>query len=241
MCFSVEVEKDLKRVARLFKASVSAADYHYFESLKFRGNDLSWLKEQLNLKQKPRSLVFKEHDQDGRIYPGSFTSVIVADHNQRLLKPMRYRLRPAGASEEIPTKFNVFNARLDSLENRQTWSPLFMQKHGLFPFKRFFEWVEDEGKPRLISFAPGNNEIMWAPCLWDYWESKDSSVGFYSFALITDDPPREIRERGHDRCPVFLKEEYIDPWLSPQNRTKSEIYRMLKHKESVIYKADWVA
>lgn len=70
-------------------------------------------------------------------------------NNSNTIVPMRYRIRPSGSSEEIPTKYNVFNARLDSLETRQTWSSLFMRNHGLFPFKRFFEWVEDKHQDNL--------------------------------------------------------------------------------------------
>jgi putative SOS response-associated peptidase YedK len=79
---------------------------------------------------------------------------------------------------------------------------------------------------------------MWAPCLWDYWENKDEGVGFYSFAIITDDPTKEISEKGHDRCPVFLKENLINEWLSPIAKPKSELYRFLKNKEDVYYLHD---
>ena len=148
---------------------------------------------------------------------------------------MRYRVRPAGSDSEIPSKFNVFNARLDSLESRQTWRPLFMRQHGLLPFVRFFEWVEDEGKKRLISFKSDRHEIMWAPCLWDYWYHQKENFGFYSFAIITDDPPPEILERGHDRCPIFLREELINDWLNPVSKSLQEMYSILKNKQEVFY------
>jgi putative SOS response-associated peptidase YedK len=241
MCFSVEVEKEMRKTAQRFNAQVSVADLDHFSALKIKGDDREWVKCTLNLGRKPTSNIFKTPDQDGRIFPGSFTQVMVLENNQRILKPMRYRVRPKGSKGEIPSKFNVFNARLDSLENRQTWQPLFMRQHGLIPFVRFFEWVEDDGKKRLISFKPDRHEVMWAPCLWDYWENEKESVGFYSFAIITDDPPREISQRGHDRCPIFLREDLINLWLSPEGKTKSEIYRLLKNKQEVFYLHAWSA
>lgn len=235
MCFSVEVQKEIKKTASRFNAQVSFADLEHFESLRVKGDDTDWVKRALNLSRKPSGNIFKTHDEDGRIYPGSFTYVMTLENNKRTLKPMRYRVRPYGSLSEIPSKFNVFNARVDSLENRQTWKPLFMNKHGLLPFIRFFEWVEWEGKKRLISFSPSQYEVMWAPCLWDYWENEKEGIGFYSFAIITDEPPREIWEMGHDRCPVFLREDLIDSWLFPQGKTKSEVYRMLKTKQEAYY------
>lgn len=239
MCFSVEVEKELKKTAQRFNAQVSTADMDHFLALRKKGDDTDWVKRALNLSRKPSTNIFKTPDEDGRIFPGSFTQVMVHENQQRLLRPMRYRVRPQGSKEEIPTKFNVFNARLDSLENRQTWQPLFMRNHGLLPFVRFFEWVEDEGKKRLISFKSDRHTVMWAPCLWDYWENKQEGIGFYSFAIITDVPPREIQEKGHDRCPIFLREDLIDEWLHPENKTMSQIYRMLKNKQDVYYLHDW--
>ena len=73
------------------------------------------------------------------------------------------------ALSEIPTKYNGFNARIDSLKVRDTWKSIFMRNHGLTPFVRFFEWVERDRKKRLISFKPESFDLMWAPCLWDEW------------------------------------------------------------------------
>lgn len=241
MCFSVEVEKELKKNAERFNAQVSLADMNHLFALMAKGEDKDWVKQALNLARKPQANIFKFPDEDDRIFPGTFTHVLVMENNRRVMKPMRYRLRPHKSASEIPTKYNVFNARLDSLENRQTWKPLFMKQHGLLPFRKFFEWVEEDGKKRLIAFHPDRHEIMWAPCLWDYWENEKEGIGFYSFAIITDDPPPEIWEKGHDRCPIFLKEDLIDHWLTPAGKTKSEVYRILKNKQEVFYLHAWSA
>ncbi len=241
MCFSVEVEKELKKTAERFNAQVSLADMNHLFALMAKGEDKDWVKQALNLSRKPQTNIFKLPDEEGRIFPGTFTHVLVKENNKRIMKPMRYRLRPQKSPSEIPAKYNVFNARLDSLENRQTWKPLFMKQHGLLPFRKFFEWVEEDGKKRLICFHPDRHEIMWAPCLWDYWENEKEGVGFYSFAIITDDPPPEIWEKGHDRCPIFLREDLIDLWLSPEGKSMSEMYRILKNKQEVFYLHAWSA
>ncbi|MCO4756288.1 MAG: SOS response-associated peptidase family protein, partial [Bacteriovoracaceae bacterium] len=101
------------------------------------------------------------------------------------------------------------------------------------------EWVVHEGKKKLITFKPGEKDIMWAPALYDVWKSRDGSQTIESFALITNDPPPEIERMGHDRCPIFLKEEYIDDWLSPENETRDEVYEMLNEQESVEYSYAW--
>jgi len=237
MCFSVQVDRDLKKLAKMFHIENTQNTQHEFEQLKEISQNLGpeHLKVQLGLKRKPQKDFIKGPDKDNRIFPGYFAPVILQENNQATLKYMRYRIRPNNSKEEIPTKFNVFNARLDSLQTRKTWSPLFGKQHGLLPFKAFYEWVERDGKKKLIQFYPEKRDLMWAPCLWDKWESPDKSFSFYSFAIITDDPPNEIVVEGHDRCPIFLQEDQIKNWLNPVKYSTSKLFEILKSKEDVLY------
>lgn len=186
----------------------------------------------MSASKRRKSSIIKLPDADNRVFSNYFSNVIISNQGQREFFPMRYRVRPHDSDSEVPAKYNLFNARIDSLETRKSWSSLFMQKHGLFPFVRFFEWVDRSNKKKLISFKADQHEIMWAPCLWDEWESMDKTIKFKSFAIITDEPPKEVLEAGHDRCPIFLKEEEIDNWLNPQGMNKKSIYQLLKQKES---------
>jgi putative SOS response-associated peptidase YedK len=183
---------------------------------------------------------FKFSGADGRVFSNYLAPIIVEENGERLIQDMRYRVRPAGSLTEIPNKFNVFNARLDSLETRQTWMPLFLKRHGLVPMTGFFEWVEDEKqKKKLIKFLPEGRDFMWAPVLWDEWISPDKKTAFRSFAIITDDPPEEILKMGHDRCPIFLRENEINHWLNPKELTIKSAYEILSHREDVYYAYQW--
>ncbi|MBC7539427.1 MAG: SOS response-associated peptidase family protein [Bacteriovorax sp.] len=80
---------------------------------------------------------------------------------------------------------------------------------------------------------------MWAPCLWNEWTSLNDEISFRSFAIITDDPPKEVEIMGHDRCPIFIKEELINEWLIPASSGVSEIYEILNQKEAVKFNYHW--
>lgn len=215
-------------------------------------------------KKKPTA--FRMPEDDNRVFPGYFANVILMEEGEKLLAPMRYRVRPQGSAEEIPDKFGVYNARIDSLTTKKTWQPLFMRKHGLVPFTNFYEWVLDpeekndlglfnfldekekkelgenqKARKRLITFSPEGRDIMWAPCLWDEWTSKTGEITFKSFAIITDDPPNEISIMGHDRCPIFLKSDYIEEWLNPSSSNVDETLELLRHKENVKFRYDWIS
>lgn len=238
MCFSVQVDTDIKKLAKRFQAEISEKDFQNLRDLQSyeKTANSEKLKLQMGLPRKPRSSLFKEADANHRIYPNGFAPVIIWEKGQRVLRPMRYRVRPHESKEEIPSQYNVFNARLDSLEKRRTWKSLFMKNHAIFPFVRFYEWVEDKnGKKYLICFHPQERELMWAPALYDSWTSQDGEIHFDSFALITDDPPAEVTAQGHDRCPIFIKEDCIDGWLKPQVQSVSHIYQMLRTIEPVYF------
>lgn len=241
MCFSVQIDKNIKKLAQRFKTSIAIEEFHYLQSLQKMELTASsdYLKEQLGLKRKPKSSIFKTPKDDGLIYPNYFAPVIKLTQGKRIIHPMRYRIRPSNSQEEIPTKYNVFNARIDSLEKRETWRSIFLKNHGLFPFKKFYEHVPKDGLTSLISFYPQQYEMMWAPCLWDYWESHDKKIKFYSFALITTNPPKSVEDMGHDRCPIFLKEDNIDQWLAC--RDLEESYELLKDNIKTEYSFEWSA
>ena len=169
-----------------------------------------------------------------RIYPGYFAPVIVVDGKSRIIQPMRYRILPA-TGVEIPTKYNVFNARRDSLTDARTWKAIFGKKHAIFPFVKFFEWVEDKkGRKHELFFEPEGFEDMWAASLFE--ECKRDKVGLIrSFAMVTDDPPPEVAEAGHDRCPVFLDDSYMDIWLNPKGKKLEELDELLDHKQKTYY------
>ncbi len=184
---------------------------------------------------------------DERIYPGVFAPVIIADGKEaggRRIVPMRYRVRmPSGA--EIPPQYNVFNARRDSLQSAATWKALFGETHAIFPFSRFFEWVErtddnDKIKKVEIAFSPSERGMMWAASLYSPPKGK-AILPYASFAMVTDEPPQEVAAAGHDRCPIFLREDLIDQWLHAKEKSKEELLTLLDKKEKTFYLHDLVA
>jgi putative SOS response-associated peptidase YedK len=183
---------------------------------------------------------------------------MVSDGGEKVFKPMRYQVRPEGSKQELG--LSLYNARLSTNEkdggvtrlgDKRLWGKLFMRRHGLFPFVCFFEQIyyedvefedlknqipeEKKERANLVAFAPKGREIMWAPVLWDSWLGPDGKHGFNSFAIITDEPPEEIKKSGHDRCPIFLKEDAIEQWLNPQGHDPEEYYEILAGRESVYF------
>jgi putative SOS response-associated peptidase YedK len=226
MCYSILVEQDRKKLADRYRAQIDQMGFDEYLN---------------NTKVDPKK--YKPLAENPRIYPNYWAPIIIANQEQRVITPMRYRLRPAGSREEIPSKFNVFNCRLDAIDTRKTWKPIFMKRHGVLIFKAFFEWVVDKetGKKRVICFYPDNGEDIICPVLWDEWRSPDGKSVLKSFAVITHDPAPEVLAQGHDRTPIFLREEHMDAWLNPSKLTKNQAMALLLDNAPVCYQYKWAA
>lgn len=215
MCFSIQVEHRLGRIAEIFEALNSKKDFENYSHMK--------------------ALYPQEYrgPEEGRIYPHYWTPVITNFKGYRIIQPMRYRVRPHDSEKEVPSKYNLFNARFDSLTTRQTWKPLLGHKQCLVPMSAFYEWVVHEGEKKQIQFFPESGELRAAAGLYDEWVSPDGKKFIKSFAIITNDPPPEVEEMGHDRCPIFLNTDQYDSWL--QSSSAEESLSLLKNTGQLHY------
>ena len=221
MCYSVMVENDLKLLEEHFSAFPVRSDFELYEQL---------------IADNPKK--FKDFKKHPRIYPNYWAPIIRIDADgKKTVSPMRYRIRPKYSEKEVPSKYNVFNARKDALENRQTWKGLFLKQHGVLVMRSFFEWVEDErtGKKKVIEFSPKNHSYMLVPVLWDEWTDGLGLTRIESFAVITTDPNPEVLAAGHDRSPIFIKKEHMDAWLNQTHPDKDKSYAILEDIEEEYY------
>jgi putative SOS response-associated peptidase YedK len=99
---------------------------------------------------------------------------------------------------------------------------------------RSFENVERDGKNAVLQFTPRPPREMLVACLYARWgdPGKDELL---SFAAITDEPPREVADAGHDRCIINIKEQNVDAWLSPEGRELAKLRAILDDVECPYY------
>ncbi|MCP1174391.1 SOS response-associated peptidase family protein [Ralstonia chuxiongensis] len=142
-----------------------------------------------------------------------------------------HQCRPAGKpafyDEQYP---GTYNARRDNL--RGFWKGQYGHTHGLVLVDAFYENVTGpDGKNVVLEFRPDPPQTLLVACVWSHWRAtKPGEKDLLSFAIITDDPPPEIAEAGHDRCPIPIKPENIDAWLNPEARSLDAVDAILEDK-----------
>jgi len=184
-------------------------------------------------------------DEDSRIFPGWYAPVIVIDDGRRVVKPMRYQCRIAGAAAFSDIKFpGTYNARRDNLEGY--WRKQFGRTHGLMVANAFYENVSrhkmehrelapgEKEENVILEFRPNTAQDMLVACLWSHWQGA-GEPDLWSFAAITDEPPPEVAAAGHDRCIVPIKPAHADAWLNPNPQDLAAQYAILDDRERPYY------
>jgi putative SOS response-associated peptidase YedK len=226
----VEAERKLA-----LKATKAAAD-----SQRIATNKIDWCKGKLaDLRRNDLRPI------DSRIFPGWYTSLMVIEDGEKVLKPMRYQCRPAGKPAFYDGKYpGTFNARRDSLEG--FWKGQFTQTHGVLMTTSFFENVNRhrlEGRElregekvenAIIEFRPDSGADMLLACVWSHWK-EEGKPDLLSFALLTDEPPPEVAATGHDRCPIPLKRANVEAWLNVKPGDTKTAYELLDDRERPCY------
>lgn len=182
---------------------------------------------------------------DSRIFPRWYAPVMVVEDGKRVVKPMRYQCRPAGKPAFYDEKFpGTYNARRDNLEG--FWRPLFGHTHGLMIATAFYENVprhkaehrdlapDEEPENLILQFKPQPRQEMLVACLWSRWTAP-GQPDLLSFAAITDEPPEEVAEAGHDRCIIPIKPQNVDAWLNPNPANLAAQYAILDDRERPYY------
>jgi putative SOS response-associated peptidase YedK len=186
---------------------------------------------------------------DNRIFPDSYAPVMLMRDGQKVVMPMRYHCRPAGMPASIDrTKdgkvSGTYNARRDNLE--RFWRDQFGYTHAIMVVTAFYENVSKHamehralapGEPEqnvVIEFNPNPPQTMIIACLYSHWTAPGEE-DLWSFAAITDEPPTEVAEAGHDRCIIQIKPEHVDAWLNPDPANREALYAILDDRPQAIY------
>jgi putative SOS response-associated peptidase YedK len=187
---------------------------------------------------------------DARIFPGWYAPVIVMEHGQRVVKPMRYQCRLAGKPASYDRQFpGCYNARRDNLEG--FWKGQFGVSHGIVVLNAFYENVSrhrveqrelapgEQEQNVVLEFRPTPPQDMLVACLWSHWQARPGDGAgepdLLSFAAITDTPPPEIAAAGHDRCIIPIKASNIDAWLNPEPNDLAAMYAVLDDRQRPYY------
>lgn len=228
-----ELFKQVKRRNDAERAMQTKATKKAQEDLRISTNKIDQIKERIADIKRGEPYPTK----DNRIFPLGYAPILISENGQRVVRPMRYLLRPPGAPPSYDFDKNrngTYNARRDNLT--KFWRKQFGYTHGLMVVDTFYENVDGpNGENRVLQFTPRTGEPMLVPVLWAHWKGSPGESDLYSFAAITDDPEAEVLEAGHDRTIINIKPEHIDTWLNPDPNKLDALFAIFDDKRHPYY------
>lgn len=167
------------------------------------------------------------------IYPHRPAPVVVpslAGHEVRL---MNYSIIPSWSKTRKP-KFATYNARIEEVLNKPFWREPFKSHHCLVPMSFFIESVHTgRFAGHNIGIFAKDRHPLTAAGIWDAWTDRATGETIESFAILTSEPPADILEAGHDRCPIFIPEKAWGTWLDGDLKDR-ELVEFLKTTREVV-------
>ena len=128
----------------------------------------------------------------------NYAPIVINDRGRVVVRLARYHCRQVGKPPSIDRQFpGLYNAGRDNLE--KFWREQFSYHHALMLVESFFENVERDGRNAVLHFVPRPATTMLIACLHSEWVDPGDGKTLLSFAAITDEPPSEVRDAGHDR------------------------------------------
>jgi putative SOS response-associated peptidase YedK len=124
------------------------------------------------------------------------------------------------------------NARVETLEERPSFSESFRLRRCLIPADGFFEWKRTGREKRPFYIQLLDETPMMFAGIWDVWRNHGKVIT--SCAIITT-PANELVGKLHDRMPAMLPAEFHDAWLN-RKTDRIELLKMLRPFSSAAMK-----
>ena len=155
---------------------------------------------------------------EGEVRPSDMVPVIAPDKSgNRKAYPMIWGFFFPG----IPRP--VVNARSETAGEKRSFRESWERRRCIIPASWYYEWEHVQQGGRVVT---GDKYAIQTPASHVTWlaglyriESSDKGIRYPSFTVLTREPSPDLY-RIHDRMPVVLSEQMLDPWIFPGTSKK---------------------
>lgn len=155
---------------------------------------------------------------EGDVHPGDKATVIIKGSNGLFAGDMRFGMLSqavkkasgagaAGAALSVPEKAPalLINARAETVREKKSFAESVAERRCVIPAKKFYEWDRDKNK---AEFSPVKEKSVYLAGIY-----RDSD-----FVILTTAANSSMKP-VHDRMPLTLRRDQIEPWLTDSEKT----------------------
>ena len=142
---------------------------------------------------------------EGDVHPGDKATVIIKGSNGLFAGDMRFGMNGSGNTADTKAPALLINARAESVREKKSFAESVAERRCVIPAKKFYEWDRDKNK---AEFSPVKEKSVYLAGIY-----RDSD-----FVILTTAANSSMKP-VHDRMPLTLRRDQIEPWLTDAEKT----------------------
>lgn len=145
----------------------------------------------------------------------------------RRLEAARWGLVPPWA-KELSVGSRMFNARSEEVAEKSAFRTAVKKRRAALPASGYYEWRKnDDGTKTPFFISPPDGQMFAFAGLYEWWKNPeaaedDPAKWVLSATIMTQDSAGELAGI-HDRMPVVLTGDTLEPWLDPTEEGDAEL------------------
>lgn len=152
------------------------------------------------------------------IAPSQVAPVVRVIEGQRHLDLLRWGLIPSWA-EDLSIGMKLINARSETAATKPAFRAAFRAHRCIVPADGFYEWQHLASGKQPFYIHRKDGQLLAMAGLWEHWMPPGATEPLLTFTILTTEANRWMR-RLHDRMPVVLLAEQVQPWLDPGSKAE---------------------
>ena len=142
---------------------------------------------------------------EGDVHPGDKATVIIKGSNGLFAGDMRFGMNGSGNTADTKAPALLINARVETVREKKSFAESVAERRCVIPAKKFYEWDRDKNK---AEFSPVKEKSVYLAGIY-----RDSD-----FVILTTAANGSMKP-VHDRMPLTLRRDQIEPWLTDAEKT----------------------
>ena len=142
---------------------------------------------------------------EGDVHPGDKATVIIKGSNGLFAGDMRFGMNGSKNTADTKAPALLINARAESVREKKSFAESVAERRCVIPAKKFYEWDRDKNK---AEFSPVKEKSVYLAGIY-----RDSD-----FVILTTAANGSMKP-VHDRMPLTLRRDQIEPWLTDAEKT----------------------
>ncbi|WP_165038075.1 SOS response-associated peptidase [Enterococcus sp. ZJ1622] len=138
----------------------------------------------------------------GEVFPSTHVVTLGADKEKKIVAG-----RTKWGFEGFKKGQLMINARAETVEEKKTFRKPFTETRCVFPMSGFYEWNTEKEKFLFTD----KDDILYVG---GFYRIHRKEEGFVTESIILTTAPNRTVASVHDRMPLILESDQIEPWIS---------------------------